>query len=57
MQPLYEEKLGEISSLDNALDVMQYFEILNEVVRSKGLEHDLSGTSTLIHVDVITNDE
>lgn len=48
MQPLYEENLGEISSLDNALQVMQSFEILNEVVGSKALEHDLSAASTLI---------
>lgn len=48
MHPLYEEKLGEISSLDNALQFMQSFEILNEVVGSKALEHDLSAASTLI---------
>ena len=48
MQPLYEEKLGEISSLDNVLQVMQSFEVLNEVVGSKALEHDLSSASILI---------
>jgi hypothetical protein len=38
MQPLYEDKIKEISSLDNAVQVMQSFEILNEVVGSKYLE-------------------
>jgi len=48
MPPLYEEKRGEISSLDNVLQAVQSFEILNEVVGSKALEHDLSAASTLI---------
>ena len=43
MQPLYEDKIKEISSLDNAVQVMQSFEILNEVVGSKYLELSWSG--------------